>query len=199
VVIYPSPVQARASRPVHPTNVAEFRSLMRGSSTHHQSDCGMHPRWRCLGSRIEYRMASPRIDSGRAGLGCVVHGGTHRFPVKHCESLPAEVRVRPDAGSPVRSFGGQTRSCDECDGSSRPVLLRFAPHRPASRILQPVGQACPCIGLTQPATVIFWTADLSVTWPRLGAGEQRCRHREADRLRCLQVDGELELGWLHDR
>src|SRR5262245_63795215 len=35
--------------------------------------------------------------------------------------------------------------------------------RRTSRILLPVGQACPCIGLTQPATVIFWTADLFVT------------------------------------
>src|SRR6516162_6669900 len=35
--------------------------------------------------------------------------------------------------------------------------------RRTSRILLPVGQACPCIGLTQPATVIFWSADLFVT------------------------------------
>src|SRR5215510_4620407 len=35
--------------------------------------------------------------------------------------------------------------------------------RRTSRILLPVGQACPCIGLTQPATVIFWTAGLFVT------------------------------------
>src|SRR5215831_18051577 len=109
----------------------------------------MHPQWRCPGSRIEYRMAWPRIDSGRGGLGCVVHGGTHQSVAKHRESLPAEVRVRPDAGSPVRSLAGRTRFCDE---SSRPILVR----------LLPVGQACPCIGLTRPATVIFWTADLRV-------------------------------------
>src|SRR5262245_9171851 len=40
--------------------------------------------------------------------------------------------------------------------------------RRTSRILLPVGEACPCISLTPPATVIFWTADLSVTRPRLG-------------------------------
>jgi hypothetical protein len=40
-----------------------------------------------------------------------------------------------------------------------------APHKPGAPA---VGQACPCIGLTQPATIIFWTADLSVTRPRLG-------------------------------
>src|SRR6266446_7634415 len=39
----------------------------------------------------------------RGGPGCVVHGGTHQSLGKHCESLPAEVRARPDAGSPVRS------------------------------------------------------------------------------------------------
>jgi hypothetical protein len=33
----------------------------------------------------------------------------------------------------------------------------------------------------------------------VGAREQRCRHREANRFCCLQVDDELELGWLHDR
>ena len=38
----------------------------------------------------------------RGGPGCVVHGGTHQSLGKHCESLPAEVRARPDAGSPVR-------------------------------------------------------------------------------------------------
>src|SRR5215472_15850192 len=61
----------------------------------------MHPQWRCRGSKIEYRIARPRADSGRGGLGCVVHDGTYQSLGKHCESLPAEVRVRPDAGSPV--------------------------------------------------------------------------------------------------
>jgi hypothetical protein len=28
---------------------------VRGSSIRHQSDCGMHPQWQRLGSRIEYR------------------------------------------------------------------------------------------------------------------------------------------------
>src|SRR5262249_35454169 len=69
----------------------------------HRSDCGMHPQWRCLGSRIEYRLAWPRVDSARGGLGCVVHGGTYQFLAKRRENLPAEVRVRPDTGSPVRS------------------------------------------------------------------------------------------------
>jgi hypothetical protein len=80
-----------------------WASLARRSSTRHRSDCGMHPQWRGRGSRIEYRIALPPADSGRGGLGCVGHDGTHRSLGKHCESLPAEVRVRPDAGSPVRS------------------------------------------------------------------------------------------------
>src|SRR5262245_57134949 len=109
----------------------------------------MHPAHQRLGNRTALRMACPRIDSGRGGLGCVVHGGTHQSVAKHRETLPAELRVRPDAGSPVRSLAGRTRFCDE---SSRPILVR----------LLPVGQACPCIGLTRPATVIFWTADLRV-------------------------------------
>src|SRR5262244_969944 len=50
-----------------------------------------HPQWQCLGSRIEYRIALPRADSGRGGLGCAVHGGRRQILGKHCESLPAEV------------------------------------------------------------------------------------------------------------
>jgi ATP-dependent DNA ligase len=41
--------------------------------------------------------------SGRGGLGCVVHGGTHQSLGKHFESLPTQMQVRPDVGSPVRS------------------------------------------------------------------------------------------------
>src|SRR5262245_64215813 len=33
----------------------------------------------------------------------------------------------------------------------------------------------------------------------VGAGEQRLRHVEAERLGCLEVDHQLELGWLLDR
>ena len=51
---------------------------LRGSSTRHRSDCGMHPQWRRLGSRIEYRIARSRVDFGRGELGCVVRGGTHQ-------------------------------------------------------------------------------------------------------------------------
>src|SRR5215510_6809182 len=40
------------------------------SSTRHRSDCGMHPQWRCLGNRIEYGIAQPRVDSGHGALGC---------------------------------------------------------------------------------------------------------------------------------
>src|SRR5262249_34795457 len=47
----------------------------------------MHPQWRRLGSRIEYGIARPRVDSGRGGLGCVAHGGRHQSLGKHCESL----------------------------------------------------------------------------------------------------------------
>src|SRR5262245_36886885 len=92
----------------------------------------MHPQWRCRGSKIEYRIARPRADSGRGELGCVGHGGTYQSLGKHCESLPAEVPVQPDAGSPVRSRGRRSRACDE---SSRPILFRFArhpPHKPDS-------------------------------------------------------------------
>src|SRR6266404_5285936 len=81
-------------RRVHPT-------IPDRSGTRHRSDCGMHPQWQSLGSRIEYKVARPRVDSARGGPGCVVHGGTHQSLGKHCESLPAEVRARPDAGSPV--------------------------------------------------------------------------------------------------
>jgi len=82
----------------------------------------MHPQWRCLGSRIEYRIARPRVDFGRAGLGCVVHGGTHQSLGKHCGSLPAEVRVRPDAGSPVRSLGADIFSVLRGPGPIRLTL-----------------------------------------------------------------------------
>ena len=37
--------------------VSAWAAPERGSSTRHRSDCGMHLQWRCLGSRIEYRMA----------------------------------------------------------------------------------------------------------------------------------------------
>ena len=52
-------------------------------------------------SNIE--LACPRVDSGRVGLGSVGHDGTHQSLGERCENLPAEVRVRPHAGSPVRS------------------------------------------------------------------------------------------------
>src|SRR5262249_61889735 len=80
-----------------------WASTVRGSSARHRIDRGMHPQWRGRGSKIEYRMAWSRIDSCRDGLGCVVHGGTHQSVAKRRESLPAEVRVGPDAESPVRS------------------------------------------------------------------------------------------------
>src|SRR5262245_56838774 len=87
-------------------DVAEVRgwtSPVRGSSTHPRSARGMHPQWRCLGNRIEYGIARPRVASGRGELESVGHGGTHQSLGKHCESLPAEMSVRPDTGSPVRS------------------------------------------------------------------------------------------------
>jgi len=118
--------------------VRGWASPVRGSR--HRSDCGMHPQWRHLGSRIEYRMVRPRIDSGRGGPGCVVHDGKHQSLGKHCETLPAEVRVRPDTGSPVRSRGRRFRACDE---SSRPILLGLPCHRGCIRVLhfQPIGGA----------------------------------------------------------
>jgi hypothetical protein len=76
---------------------------VRGSSTRHRSDRGMRPQWRCPGSRIEHKIARPRVDSGRGGPECVIPGGTRQTLGRHCESLPVELRVRPDAGSPVRS------------------------------------------------------------------------------------------------
>src|SRR6266516_7623092 len=63
------------------------------SSARHRNGCGMHPRWRGRGNRIEYTIARPR-GSVRGGAGCVVHGGTRQILGRHCESLPAEVRVR---------------------------------------------------------------------------------------------------------
>ncbi len=45
---------------LHPTTFRGPRlGLIRcvGQAPRHRSDCGMHPRWRRLGSRIEYRMA----------------------------------------------------------------------------------------------------------------------------------------------
>src|SRR5262249_5620000 len=86
----------------------------------------MLPQWQRRGSRIEYTIALTRADSGRGGLGCAVHGGTYQSLGKHCESLPAEVRVRLDTGSPVRSFGRRSRACDE---SSCPILFGLALHR----------------------------------------------------------------------
>src|SRR5262245_43446224 len=105
----------------------------------------MHPQWRCLGSRIESGIALPRADSGHGGLGCVGQGGTHRSLARHCESLPAEVRVRPDTGSPVRSRGRRSRACDE---SSCPILLGFALHGRCIRALhlEPIGGAPRTVG-----------------------------------------------------
>jgi hypothetical protein len=62
--------------------------------------------FRCGGTSL-----APRGDSGRDELGYVVHGGTHQPLGKYCESLPSEARVRRDAGNPVRSLGGRSRSC----------------------------------------------------------------------------------------
>src|SRR5215467_87352 len=81
-------------------------SASRFTAGSHRSDCEMRPQWRRRESKIEYRIARPRADAGRGGLGCVVHDGTYQSLGKHCESLPAEVRVRPDAGNPIRSRGG---------------------------------------------------------------------------------------------
>src|SRR6266516_32362 len=60
------------------------------TSTRHRSDCGMHPRWPYLRSRIEYRIARPCVDSDRGGPGCIVLGGTHQTLGRHLESLPAD-------------------------------------------------------------------------------------------------------------
>jgi hypothetical protein len=71
------------------------------SSARQRNGCGMHPRWRGRGNRIEYTIARPR-GSVRGGAGCVVHGGTRQILGRHCESLPAEVRVRGKSRSFVR-------------------------------------------------------------------------------------------------
>jgi hypothetical protein len=74
-----------------------------GHCAHHRSDPGMHPRWRHQGSRIEYEVARHRVCCGRGEPGCAVGGGTRQSLEKHYGSLRAEARVRPNAGSRVRS------------------------------------------------------------------------------------------------
>src|SRR5262245_47150335 len=76
----------------------------------------------------KYRVALPRADSGHVALGCAVHGGRRQILGKRCESLPAEVRVRPDPGSPVRSISRLRRVI-----SPNPPPLRVPrPARPGS-------------------------------------------------------------------
>ena len=60
------------------------------------------------------------------------------------ERAPAEVRVRPDAGSTVHSCGRRSRACDE---SSRPILLGFVFHSRRIRVLhfEPIGANGPGI------------------------------------------------------
>jgi hypothetical protein len=79
-------------------------------------------------------------------------------------SISRETLRKPPGGS-----ASSTR-CGKSCSFAKPVisrLRRVISPNPPSRIfhLEPVGQACPCMGLTQPskATVIFWTADLRVT------------------------------------
>src|SRR5262245_50094421 len=61
----------------------------------------MRPQWQRRGSRIEYRIALPRAVSPAADGDASVTVGRRQTLGKHCESLPAEVRVRPDAENPV--------------------------------------------------------------------------------------------------
>src|SRR5260370_32053779 len=62
-----------ALSPVRVLRPVAWACPVRGSSTRHRNDRGMRPQWRCPGSRIEYRIARPRVDSGRGGPECVVH------------------------------------------------------------------------------------------------------------------------------
>src|SRR5262249_56717450 len=61
-------------------------------------------------------------------------------PKQRLENLTAEERVRPDAGSPVRSRSQRSRACDE---SSPPILLRLSLHSRRIRVLhfEPIGGA----------------------------------------------------------
>src|SRR5262249_2251961 len=88
-------------------------------------------------------------------------GGTAPFGRK--------TRRSPSGGSASWTRGGKSLSFVTRTTSllrrvipPNPPPLRASPAAQAGFLL-PVGQACPCIGLTQPATVIFWTADLFVT------------------------------------
>src|SRR5262245_59774346 len=127
-----NPPRLHASRPVHPSRGPRLglpRCVGQAFAAEAIAECIRSGSVWETESNIEW------LDlSGRGGLGCVVHGGTHQSVAKHRESLPTEVRVRPDAGSPVRSLAGRTRFCDE---SSRPILVRFALTRRTSRFLLP--------------------------------------------------------------
>src|SRR5215472_11372148 len=93
------------------------------------SDGPIFSQGRCLGSGIEYRIARPRAESGRGGLGCVGHDGTYQSLGKHRESFPAEVRARPDAGK-SRSFLRPTISRLRRAISPNPPPLRASPPIP---------------------------------------------------------------------
>jgi hypothetical protein len=88
-----------------PTRSAALALPVRRSSARHRNDRGMHRRWRYRGSRSEYRIARPRVGSGRGGQGCAAHDKTHQSLRKHCGSLPAGGRVRPNTESHVHSIG----------------------------------------------------------------------------------------------
>jgi hypothetical protein len=91
------------------------RLSVRGLSTRHQSACGI-------------RTFRPRrTGMRRSRWNASISSKTLRKP------SGGSVRVRPDAGSPVRSRGRRSRACDE---SSRPILLCFARHRRTSRVLR---------------------------------------------------------------
>jgi hypothetical protein len=113
-------------------------------------------------------------------------------------SISSKTLRKPSSGSTSSTRCGKSRSFVRRTNSllrrmrrvisPNPPPLRASPPR-TSRVLQPVGQACPCIGLTQPATVIFWTADLSVTRPRLGLFWSRPAARPSSMTDGLAVCG----------
>src|SRR5262249_50382007 len=91
----------------------------------------------------------PTCDRSQLGDSCLCLDnptpfGKHQSLGKHCESLPAEVRVRPDTGSPVRPKADDlalaTSHLAQSSSASRFTARRRRPPRPGD----PGKVAIPC-------------------------------------------------------